>query len=168
MCNAKILPSRVASVERQTYNKTPLDIKSQILLLRDRGLIIENTALAEHSLNHIGYYRLSGYGQLFYIDSTIPEHAFRLGTSFEKILDYYRFDRELRVLMLDAIEKIEVSVKSLLANLSSLKHGAHWYLDSQFFATEQFHTRFIKAVGNTTGKFHGCFYKVPVIIAGKR
>jgi abortive infection bacteriophage resistance protein len=49
------------------------------------------------------------------------------------VLDLYIFDRKLRLLTLDAIEKIEVSVKAQIDSVMSTKYGCFWYTDREIF-----------------------------------
>ena len=71
--------------------------------LADRGLIIPDRGRALRYLRHIGYYRLSPYTIPFQQGGT--EHLLRDGTSFDDVLDLYVFDRALRLLVMDALER---------------------------------------------------------------
>ena len=42
-------------------------------------------------------------------------------------------DRELRLLTLDALERIEVAVRSVIVNEMCLRHGSHWFMDTAHF-----------------------------------
>lgn len=56
--------------------------------------------------------------------------------SFNKpFLNLYIFDRELRLLLLDAIERIEVSVRSKLAYYFAESFGAHAHLKPEVFSS---------------------------------
>jgi len=79
-------------------------------------MIISDDARAEAYLNKIGYYRLSGYwypyrqsqrtgGAVAVLD------AFRAGTKFSEVVDLYVFDKRLRLLMMDIIERIEIALR---------------------------------------------------------
>ncbi len=92
------------------FEKPPLTLKAQVDLLRSRGLIIEDSAKAEHYLQHINYYRLRSYLIPFEANSTT--HTVRPETSFDSVLELYVFDRELRLLLLDAIERFEVALRT--------------------------------------------------------
>src|SRR5690554_5245430 len=81
----------------------------QIELLRSRGLEIPDLEQARHYLSHINYYRLTGYWLPFEADHSI--HRFKARASFDDVLNLYIFDREFRLLLLDAIERIEVSLR---------------------------------------------------------
>ncbi len=126
------------------FNKPPLNIPGQIQLLLSRGLVIRDHAHAEHYLKHIGYYRLSGYAHPFQIGGTgVNRHNFTHGVTFEMILDRYVFDRKLRLLVLDTIERIEISLRATLTNVIAPLHGAHWYMLKTPFDLNFNHTGFI-------------------------
>jgi abortive infection bacteriophage resistance protein len=42
--------------------------------------------------------------------------TFQVATSFDTIVDLYRFDKRLRMLMLDAVERLEVNLKTVMAH----------------------------------------------------
>lgn len=107
------------------YNKPATSISDQIFLLQKRGLTIENIVQAEHYLTHVGYYRLAGYWQIFQTDKAL--HLFIPGTRFRHIIELYEFDRQLRGLLFDAIERIEISVRALLVHEMSMEYGPQWY-----------------------------------------
>ncbi|MBX7208476.1 MAG: Abi family protein [Verrucomicrobiaceae bacterium] len=114
------------------FTKPALTIPEQIAKLKARSLLIEDDAEAEHYLRFIGYYRLSAYA-LPLQQSAVPGKPFKSGTTFRNILDLYRFDRELRLLTMDAIERIEVAVRTVIVNEMAVKHGPHWFMDTVHF-----------------------------------
>src|SRR5690606_19356405 len=93
---------------------------------------IPDDARARHYLANISYYRLSAYARRFYVPNE-AEHRFIAGASFDDALSLYVFDRELRLLLLDAIERIEVALRAQLTNTLAEHHGPHGYLDSSIF-----------------------------------
>jgi len=99
----------------------------QVALLQSRGMEISEPASAEFCLEHINYYRLCAYWLPFELDHAT--HTFRPGTRFEDVLAIYIADRRLRLLFLDAIERIEVSFRCHWAYQMGHKHGPHAYLD---------------------------------------
>lgn len=109
------------------YNKPSTSIEEQINLLRNRGLGIKNQAEVEHYLTFIGYYRLAGYWQMYQNDHV--NHTFHEGTSFRHVTELYNFDRELRILLNDAIERIEVALRTLIANIMCNSYGPNWLSD---------------------------------------
>ena len=128
------------------YTKSPLTIAEQITLLETRGLIICDKAIAEHYLSFISYYRLSGYAMTFEENVGLPRnHQFKPGTTFEAIISLYNFDRLLRLLVMDAIERIEVAVRTQLCSQMALIHqDSHWYLQPDLFRPDYDHRKFIQ------------------------
>lgn len=100
-----------------TYNE-------QADLLISRGLECERDILIAH-LEAISYYRLSGYLYPYRND----DDSFRDGTCFGEVWDTYTFDRRFRLVVLDAIERVEVYVRSRLAYELSHLQGPFGYLD---------------------------------------
>lgn len=103
------------------YHKRPLSLTEQVERLQQRQLIIQDTAKAEHYLAHIGYYRLSAYWLPFeqptQSGETSRNHQFKPNTRFEDVIQLYVFDRKLRLLVMEAIERIEVSVRAQWVNV---------------------------------------------------
>ncbi|SFD14540.1 Abortive infection bacteriophage resistance protein [Chitinophaga sp. CF118] len=112
------------------FNKPATSFQDQIALLQQRGLIITNTATAEHHLRHIGYYRLAGYWQIFQHDKV--RHTFIPDTTIDQIIELYNFDRQLRLLLNDAIERIEVSFRALIIHEMCTSYGPTWFSDEQY------------------------------------
>jgi abortive infection bacteriophage resistance protein len=98
----------------KTYSK-PYEL---VQLLKARGLKIMNEEKAEHYLSHIGYYRLSSY---MYPLLSVPKEKFQFkqGTTFAKVMMLYRFDKKLRLLLFNEIEKIEIAVRCALVNFGT-------------------------------------------------
>lgn len=95
--------------------------------------MVEDAAHAERYLNFIGYFRLSGYLR-FYVDPGDPTgDLFLKDTKFQDALDLYVFDRKLRVLLLDALERIEIAIKSTMTNVGSINDGAMWLCNPKNF-----------------------------------
>ena len=74
----------------------------------------------------------------------------------------YRFDRELRLLALDAIEKIEVAARTVISDTLANRYHAHWYLDQSLFAKAFRYTELIRAIEkdthfDTQGGYHPIF-----------
>ena len=103
-----------------------LAFADQLELLQARGLQVDDRAAALDYLERLGYYRLSGYWYPFRsIDlkvSTAQSQAVRLdsfvpGSRFEDVVRLYVFDKKLRLLALDALERIEMAVRVDVAHL---------------------------------------------------
>jgi len=97
------------------FNKPPLSISEHISQWISRGLLIPDPARARRYLSVISYYRLSAYTLPFQVGDS--EHHFKTGTTFDAVLDLYIFDRRLRLLILDAIERIEVALRARMTNV---------------------------------------------------
>ena len=91
------------------YTKPALSFDEQLDLLRQRGLAIPDADRATRWLQKVSYYRLSAYCLPFKDGET-----FRAGTDFNDVAGLYIFDRKLRLLMLDAIERIEVAIRTAI------------------------------------------------------
>ena len=82
---------------KQFYSKPPLSVPDQIKLLKTRGLQISDENRANRYLQSISYYHLSGYMYPFLTDK--KQHQYKPGSRFDDIINLYRFDRELRILI---------------------------------------------------------------------
>jgi abortive infection bacteriophage resistance protein len=114
---------------KRPYKKPTTTYAEQIALLKSRGMAISDEQLAAFYLQHISYYRMGAYWLPFEADHTT--HQFQSDTTFEKVLRLYNFDRELRLLVLDAIERIEVSARAQWAHQLGHAYGAHAHLKPQ-------------------------------------
>lgn len=105
------------------------DYQELAQLLIDRGMDVPDEARAVRKLSQVGYYRLSGFWYACRTQaagSNKPLESFLPGTCFDRIFELYLFDKRLRLLFLDAIERIEVSLKTRLAHeLGRLDSQAH-------------------------------------------
>ena len=117
-------------------NKTPCSIADQIALLKLRGLLFNDEQSAHHFLENISYYRLKGYWWDMQNDFTL--HTFKPGCYFEDIIERYNFDRQLRLILFDAIERIEIALRTKMIYYLSISYGGLWYLDSSLFETSRF------------------------------
>ena len=102
------------------YLKGHLPLEDQAQRLLDRGLRADKEELVRR-LAAVSYYRLSGY--LFPFREAGAD-SFRPNTELRVVWDRYCFDRRLRVLLLDAIERVEVAVRTQLVYHFSRAHGA--------------------------------------------
>src|SRR5699024_841861 len=103
-----------------------------------QGLIVDD-AKREWAYNYIyfvGGYRLKGYWHHLVDPAT---KAFPAGYKFEQIVNRCEFDRELRMLTLAAIERLEIAVRVVIANYLSLKHSPHWFLDASLFKKTRYY-----------------------------
>ncbi|MCD7710400.1 MAG: Abi family protein [Porphyromonadaceae bacterium] len=124
---------------RYPFHKNFTSPHDLVQLLESRGLLIHDRAKAEHCLTHISYYRLSAY---MYPLLEIPKenHTYKTGASFEKVMMLYSFDKKLRLLIFNEIEKIEISLRSAIVNIGCEMFGdCFWMTNSKFFSnTDKF------------------------------
>lgn len=132
----------------RAFDKPPLKLRQLLARLQERGLAVADPARTERYLRHIGYYRLSPYTIPFQQGG--PDHQFRAGTDFDAVLDLYVFDRTLRLLVLDALERVEVAVRAALTDhMSTAYEDSHWYVDPSHFEHRQTHTDLLTVVRRT-------------------
>ncbi len=110
------------------YTKPPLSIPDQISRLKERGLKFIDEDKAALKLSNISYYRLRAYTYPFQ-DNNNHDHPFITKVTFEEIISLYNFDRKLRILVFDAIEKVEIALRTKIIYEFSLKYGSHWHED---------------------------------------
>ncbi len=120
------------------YVKHYQDVPDLIFLLKKRGLTISDELKARNYLTHIGYFRLSAY---FYPLLQLPKtaHNYKTASTFEQVLNLYRFDRKLRLLVFNEIEKIEVAIRSIMVN-TACQHfnDAFWITQNLYFYNQSY------------------------------
>jgi len=147
------------------YTKPALTFEQQAQRLLDRGLIADKTTLTTR-LSVVNYYRLSAYWYTFKrIDPATGAESFAPKTTFDMVWQRYTFDRELRRLIMDAVEHVEVAIlRTRLVGLFTLAHGPFGYADAKNFNprfTPADHTRLLSelddAVQRSKEEFVGRF-----------
>lgn len=156
------------------YNKPWMSHGAQLDQLIDRGLLVTNRPRAIDCLKRIGYYRLSGYWFAFrtlsapvcpldaqgskprkITENRIALDEFRAGASFQNAVDLYVFDKQLRMLAMDALERIEIAlrvdVSYTLGNIDAFA----------YLKPELFHAEFSVKLDDKTGttKHHAWLQK---------
>lgn len=132
------------------YAKPWLSTEQQLDQLIVRGLQVSDRCKALEHLQRIGYYRLSAYW--YPLRERVPFCAldsrarkpkkvrtetralddFRDGASFQQAAELYIFDKQLRLLALDALERVEIALRVDISHtLGQLDPFA--YLDPQWF-----------------------------------
>ncbi len=111
------------------YEKYALTLEEQADLILDRGLVAERAELIMR-LQAVNYYRLSGYLHPYRtrdVDGNLTDD-YKTGANLNEIWRRYNFDRRLRIILLDAIERIEVAVRTRLVFHFTHAHGPFGYL----------------------------------------
>lgn len=114
------------------YSKPALAIAEQILRLKSRGLEFGDEAQAAHYLSNISYYRLRAYTFPFQ-DNEDPNHPFVQKVRFDDVIKLYVFDRQLRLLLFNAIEKIEIALRTQVIYQYAVVHGSHWHINQRLY-----------------------------------
>ncbi|WP_035280686.1 Abi family protein [Actinokineospora spheciospongiae] len=106
------------------YTKPWLSLEQQVERLASRGIDVGDREHAAAVLRAVGYYRLTGYLYPFreseqYIDDddrvrTRVLGDYRTETTLGHAEDIIDFDRRLRMLVMDGVERIEVAVRMQL------------------------------------------------------
>lgn len=118
------------------YTKPGLSLEQQVEKLKGRGLEVDDRDRAVALLQSIGYYRLTGYLYPFleseqYVDGdgrtrTRVLGAYRPGTALHHAESIIDFDRQLRMLVMDGVERIEIAVRMqvgyVLGRISAFAH----------------------------------------------
>jgi len=135
--------------------KSPKTYQEQLEILKARGLQVADEPFALHCLEHHNYYRLSAYRFVL----TEPENPdqFLPGITFEQIWGLYCFDRQLRLLVMEAVKRLEISARSHWAYVLAHKRGPQSYEDPANFHDVQRHTKALAALDNELARSHEVF-----------
>ncbi len=108
-----------------------MSFKDQLQLLKSRGMQVDDYNAALDYLERIGYYRLSGYwypmrridhAESMRKNTPVRADDFVPGSRFEDAVRLYVFDKKLRLLALDALERIEMAVRVDVAYVLGKRH----------------------------------------------
>lgn len=131
---------------KKTFTKPQMSVADLITQWKSRKLIISDEGRTARYLNYINYYRFSVYTIPFQVKND-PGHTFLENIKFDDILETYVFDRELRLLILDALERIEVALKSQLCNLMCAEtNDPFWIFKKTHFSDNSNHHQFLSAI----------------------
>tara|TARA_R110001606_G_scaffold361754_3_gene514950 strand:+ start:3352 stop:4347 length:996 start_codon:yes stop_codon:yes gene_type:complete len=128
------------------FDKPVIDVEQQIKILKDRGLAIQGTEKAKLFLHAVSFFRLSAYMRPYQVNHD-PLHRFNSATTFKQITQTYEFDRKLRLLVMAAIERLEVSVRAVIGSYLGPKYNnPHWYLERIHFKKRYEHDRLLQTI----------------------
>lgn len=128
------------------YLKTPLSLSAQVSRLQARGLHVDDAARAESVLRRIDYYRLSPYWRIF----KNPDDTFREGCSFDLAVERYEFDRRLRLICLDIIERIEITIRCEITCRLATSAGVFAHEDRNQFTPRFAHSKWLDKLHKQT------------------
>lgn len=139
------------------FNKPATTIQEQIALLQKRGMNIQDKDQAAFYLKHINYYRLRAYWIIF--EDNKVSHRFMGGTNFNRVIELYDFDRKLRLVLLDALERIETSIRASWAHYMAYQHGSYSYQDSNLVTDQYKYKKDLKELNTQINRAHEVFIK---------
>jgi|AntDeeMinimDraft_5_1070356.scaffolds.fasta_scaffold00299_12 abortive infection bacteriophage resistance protein len=114
------------------FIKPPISFTEQVERLNERGLLIENPEFAKKQLQRISFYRLRAYTFPFK-DNTDPSHPFVQNVSFQDILSLQEFDKQHRLVVFEALEKLEIAIRTQVIYYLSMEFDGWWYEDVDLF-----------------------------------
>lgn len=125
----------MATIAPVPFTKQALSYADQIALLEQRGMVVGDHAEAVATLSRVNFYRLSAYWYPFKLPAAAGAAPSALvpGTRFETVVALYEFDRKLRLLVLDALERVEVSIRTAVTYHLGMTYGAFGHEDPQTF-----------------------------------
>lgn len=128
---------------RRTYAKPALAPRDLLAHLASRGLEIADPAAGVDALGvleRIDYYRLLSYMRpLQELDPATGLRRFVQGTTMSDVVALYEFDRRLRLLCLDAVERIEVALRAAIVAEVAVAEGAHFWIDEAYYTSSEGH-----------------------------
>ncbi|NWJ51205.1 MAG: Abi family protein [Bacteroidetes bacterium] len=113
-------------------SKPAFSIEEQLELLETRGLLFRDKVQGLYLLKNISYFRLKGYWWDMQLDPKV--HQFKPESYFEDVVARYKFDRQLRIILFDAVEYIEIALRTKMINYLSLAYNKLWYLNPDLLA----------------------------------
>lgn len=122
-------------------SKPARTIQEQIELLKNRNMSFKQISNANKYLSNISYYRLKGYW--WEMQDDFVNHHFKNETYFENVIELYDFDKQFRLIVFNAIERIEIAIRTKLIYHISLKYGSEWYLNPSLFDKKDKYTSFV-------------------------
>jgi abortive infection bacteriophage resistance protein len=126
------------------YTKPALSITQQIRLLQTRGMVIGSVKQVKTFLTTCNFYRFAGFARYFLTNQNTRPQQYRLGTRFEDVVNSIDFDRALRLLVMDAVERLEIAVRSAITSKGAVFYrSGHWYLDPFKFKSFSHHSSFV-------------------------
>ena len=128
------------------YSKSPLSSLEIIQTLKSRGLLIADEEKALHILSHISYFRLKSYLLPLIQDKTTG--TFKKDATLEDAYKLYKFDSALRKLICAEMEKIEVSLRTVVSQELSHTHSPYWFSEATLFSNKEKHSKILSGISS--------------------
>lgn len=120
--------------------------EEQLALLKQRGMRIPDDKKAIEILRTDNYYRISGYWLTMLKKNPDGSESFYPGTSFDDVIDLYRFDTELRNVIMAATITVETNLKAFVAYYHGQKYGPCGYMNNDTSEDVWNHAQFVNAL----------------------
>lgn len=127
------------------YDKRPISIDEQLYAWEAGQVVCQDRVKALSYLSNISAYRLKPYKRCL-----TEKAGDGQAIDFEQIIRLYVFDKKIRLLFFDAIERIEVAVRAQFINCFGVRYGDHWHLDPRFFSNLSAFDAFTKEVSDVS------------------
>lgn len=105
------------------FIKKPKTYDQQIAILKNKNIVIIDETSAKTFLNHVNYYRFSGYFLPFQING---QGSLFSNITFDRLQAIYEFDEQLR----NVVDEIEVYLRAQLAYYHAHTYGEEGYMDA--------------------------------------
>ncbi len=111
----------------QEFAKPVRSVEELYLIMQARGVVFDPASeeYDKHCILSLGYFRIAGYLKPDRVENS---DKFAAGTQFKTVMERHEFDRCLRRIMFEAIEMIELNLRSCLCQVLGEEGGSHWYL----------------------------------------
>lgn len=122
-------------------NQKPRSIEEQLMRLKSLGMEFHDEKLAKEYLGRVSYFRM----KYFWIDMIDDNSGdFKENVFFEAVVERYEFDKSLRKILFNAIETLEIGLRTKIISVLSLANGSGlWYLDNRLFEDKDYHKEFV-------------------------
>ncbi len=132
------------------YEKTPKSFRDQVLLLKERNLTIDNEERAERILEYISYNRLSNYWYPLLKEPKQLE-IFKDDAKFNTAFRLYQFDSEFRAITFQAIEQIEIALRTqIIYHFSHKYNSGFWFQNHEAFKSYPFYLKLLNKLNTNT------------------
>jgi abortive infection bacteriophage resistance protein len=139
------------------YTKDYKSASELVALLQSRGLYVSNTSKAQKYLQTISYYRLSAYMRPL-LSLPKENNHYKDGSTFGQVMKLYRFDKKLRLLLFNEIEKIEIAIRTaIIDECAQIYNNPFWMTNKDNYIVESKYRKTMKLIDHEIEKSHEDF-----------
>lgn len=115
--------------------------EEQLAILKQRGIVVKDSQEAISTLQRINYYRLTAYGLT--LKNPERQDQYLPGTTFDRLVALYEFDKKLRQLLIGIIESIEIAFRTHIAYYHAHTYGPLGYKEAKHFNSPVYHEKLL-------------------------